>query len=113
MRGVSADPERIVVCTASGTASTCWPGAPRDRPTRFAVEDPGYDGARTRLDCATGAAYRAVDVDGEGLVVDALRRTTARAVVVTPAHQSPTGVVLSPAAPQRARGVGPARSTAT
>ena len=34
-------------------------------------------------------------MDGEGLVVDRLRRTPARAVVVTPAHQSPTGVVLS------------------
>jgi len=37
-----------------------------------------------------------VAVDGEGLEVGALARSTARAVLVTPAHQYPTGVVLSP-----------------
>ena len=36
-------------------------------------------------------------VDAEGLVVDELGGTGARAVVVTPAHQNPTGAVLSPA----------------
>ena len=39
----------------------------------------------------------AVPVDGEGLDVDALAASGARAVLVTPAHQMPTGVVLSPA----------------
>src|SRR5262249_3328245 len=37
--------------------------------------------------------------DDEGIVVDELRRTAARAVVVTPAHQYPTGAVLSPRRP--------------
>src|SRR6202012_1909877 len=41
------------------------------------------------------AAY--VPVDAEGLVVDALAASGAQVVVVTPAHQSPTGVVLSAA----------------
>jgi GntR family transcriptional regulator/MocR family aminotransferase len=35
-------------------------------------------------------------VDEEGIDVTALARTRARAVLVTPAHQFPTGVVLSP-----------------
>jgi GntR family transcriptional regulator/MocR family aminotransferase len=38
-----------------------------------------------------------VPVDEQGLVVTALAASGAQAVVVTPAHQSPTGVVLSPA----------------
>jgi GntR family transcriptional regulator / MocR family aminotransferase len=38
----------------------------------------------------------AVPVDGAGLDVDALRRSGARAVLVTPAHQCPTGVVMGP-----------------
>jgi GntR family transcriptional regulator/MocR family aminotransferase len=38
----------------------------------------------------------AVPVDDAGLDVDALRRSGARAVVITPAHQCPTGVVMSP-----------------
>ena len=36
-----------------------------------------------------------VGVDADGIVVDELRRTGARAVIVTPAHQYPTGAVLS------------------
>ncbi|MEE2048820.1 PLP-dependent aminotransferase family protein, partial [Nocardiopsis tropica] len=37
-----------------------------------------------------------VPVDGEGIDVAGLARTSATAVAVTPAHQFPTGVVLSP-----------------
>ena len=73
---------------ASGTPSTCWSGAAGHR---FAVEEPGYPIPRNRL-IRDGRRVDPVAVDGEGLVVDALRRTAARAVVVTPAHQSPTGV---------------------
>jgi GntR family transcriptional regulator/MocR family aminotransferase len=45
---------------------------------------------------AAGAVRMPVPVDDEGIVVEELRRTPARAVMVTPAHQYPTGVVLSP-----------------
>jgi GntR family transcriptional regulator / MocR family aminotransferase len=38
-----------------------------------------------------------VPVDEQGVRVDALEATAAQAVVLTPAHQWPTGVVLSPA----------------
>jgi GntR family transcriptional regulator/MocR family aminotransferase len=44
-----------------------------------------------------GGTVHAVPVDEQGLRVDALAATPARAVVVTPAHQSLTGVVLSAA----------------
>ncbi|GAA1771940.1 MocR-like pyridoxine biosynthesis transcription factor PdxR [Agromyces humatus] len=37
-----------------------------------------------------------VRVDADGVDVDALRRSGARAVLVTPAHQCPTGVALTP-----------------
>ncbi len=37
-----------------------------------------------------------VPVDGDGIDVAALARTQADAVLVTPAHQFPTGVVLTP-----------------
>src|SRR3712207_6219507 len=40
--------------------------------------------------------FRSVPVDGEGIDVEALAATGARAALVTPAHQMPTGVVLSP-----------------
>jgi GntR family transcriptional regulator/MocR family aminotransferase len=37
-----------------------------------------------------------VPVDAHGVVVDGLRGTAATAVILTPAHQTPTGVVLAP-----------------
>jgi GntR family transcriptional regulator / MocR family aminotransferase len=37
-----------------------------------------------------------VPVDDRGINVDALEATGAGAVVVTPAHQAPTGVVMAP-----------------
>ena len=59
------------------------------------LEDPGpreHDEIVRRA----GLAPVAVPVDHAGLDVDALHRSRARAVVVTPAHQCPTGVVMSP-----------------
>ena len=60
----------------------------------IAVEDPGHTGPRQQI-AWVGARHVPVDVDDEGVVVGDLRRTGARAVVVTPAHQYPTGAVLS------------------
>ncbi len=59
------------------------------------LEDPGPR-QHDELVRRAGMAPVAVPVDREGLDVDALRRSGARAVVVTPAHQCPTGVVMGP-----------------
>ncbi|GAA3233840.1 MocR-like pyridoxine biosynthesis transcription factor PdxR [Nonomuraea helvata] len=68
----------------------------RQRPLRLAVEDPTSHRQVPLLKRA-GAHLVPVPVDEEGLDV---RRLSGDAVVVTPAHQYPTGVVLSP--PRRA-----------
>jgi GntR family transcriptional regulator/MocR family aminotransferase len=60
------------------------------------VEDPGSVGAATSLRIG-GLATRPVPVDRQGLDVEALAALALRAVVVTPAHQFPTGAVLGPA----------------
>ncbi|MBB5360024.1 GntR family transcriptional regulator/MocR family aminotransferase [Rhodanobacter sp. ANJX3] len=59
-------------------------------------EDPGYIFARQFLESA-GMCLEPVPVDEEGLNVDIGQRRAphARFVVVTPTHQSPTGVALS------------------
>jgi GntR family transcriptional regulator/MocR family aminotransferase len=59
-------------------------------------EDPGYLQGRRFLERA-GMRLEPVPVDGEGLVVQAGERRAARArfAVVTPTHQSPTGVPLA------------------
>ena len=62
---------------------------------RVAVEEPGYVPARQVLRAA-GARISAVPVDAEGIDVDALP-ADARLVYVTPSHQFPLGVAMSPA----------------
>ncbi|WP_440085603.1 MocR-like pyridoxine biosynthesis transcription factor PdxR [Streptosporangium sp. LJ11] len=69
--------------------------APPPGRIRLAVEDPA-GGRQLPLLHAAGADLVAVPVDGEGVDVGALAATGARAVLLTPAHQYPTGVVLSP-----------------
>ena len=63
--------------------------------TRVAVEDPGYPPMRAAFGAA-GAVVQGVPVDEQGLKVEVLHPDT-DIVVVTPSHQSPTGVVLSTA----------------
>jgi GntR family transcriptional regulator / MocR family aminotransferase len=63
---------------------------------RIALEDPGpreHDVIARRA----GLSAVPVPVDDHGLDVDRLRETGARAVLLTPAHQCPTGVALGPA----------------
>ncbi|NUO58573.1 MAG: PLP-dependent aminotransferase family protein [Hamadaea sp.] len=72
-----------------------------------AIEDPGSRGVHDQL--ATALPVLPVPVDDQGIEVDALSRSAARAVVLTPAHQFPTGVVLSPA--RRAQVIAWARRT--
>jgi GntR family transcriptional regulator / MocR family aminotransferase len=62
----------------------------------IAVEDPGWPQLRNAVRRA-GLDPLSVPVDGEGILVAALQRLPARAVLVTPAHQFPRGVVLSAA----------------
>lgn len=62
----------------------------------IALEDPGpreHDVIARRC----GLDVVPVPVDGDGLDVERLRATGARAVLLTPAHQCPTGVALGPA----------------
>ncbi len=94
-RGITADPEQIVIVAgvAQALALICRVLGRRGL-TEIAVEDPGSRGARTQLE-RWGMATVPVPVDDEGLRVDRLRPTGARAVLVSPAHQFPTGVVLS------------------
>ncbi|RKT02799.1 GntR family transcriptional regulator/MocR family aminotransferase [Streptomyces sp. 3211.6] len=93
-RGVRADPGEVVV--VAGVAQALWLLAgvlPRAGVRRVAVEDPGSLGARQQLEHG-GLETVGVPVDGAGLDVAALLASGAGAVLLTPAHQFPTGVVL-------------------
>lgn len=95
-RGVIADADRIVVTAGVTGALSLLAQVLRGLGiAECAVEDPGAEGNRRILDHWLDALHP-VRVDEQGLDVDALARTAARTVLVTPAHQFPTGVVLSP-----------------
>ncbi len=96
VRALLAPPERIVVVNGFAQASRLLADVLLGRGvTGIGVEDPGSRGLRDQLTQA-GLTCVPVPVDGEGIRVDVLERSALRAVVVTPAHQFPTGVVTSP-----------------
>ena len=99
VRGVAADGDQVVICNGFAHGLSLAVRALRDAGRHvIAVENPGYDDACHELD-TLGVRRRSIDVDDEGIVVEQLRRARCQAVVVTPAHQAPTGVVLSTGAP--------------
>lgn len=95
-RGINSGPEQIIVTAGVTGALSLLAQVLRDRGiTDCAVEDPGADGNRRIMDYWLDTLHP-VPVDDAGLDVAALARTDARVALVTPAHQFPTGVVLSP-----------------
>jgi GntR family transcriptional regulator/MocR family aminotransferase len=95
VRGAVADPDRIIVCTGFAQGINLMLRAlARGGVRRVALEDPGHV-ERREVEC-WGMDGVPVPVDEHGIDVEALAASGARAVVLTPAHQSPTGVVLAP-----------------
>lgn len=93
-RGIRADPDEVVIVAGVAQAFGLVGQLLRaDGIRRIAVEDPGSLGARQQLEYG-GHTVVPVPVDAGGLDVGALRDSGARAVLSTPAHQFPTGVVL-------------------
>jgi GntR family transcriptional regulator / MocR family aminotransferase len=93
--GVAADPEHLLVCTGfrQGLSLTCrW--LRTQGIEHVALEDPGWHAHRVIVEEAALTVIP-IPVDADGIDVDALDGSDADAVVVTPAHQFPTGVVLS------------------
>ena len=96
-RGVRADPSTIVVVggVAQGLALLAQVVTGRGIRT-IAYEDPGSRGTRDQVQ-RWGLEPVPVPVDGAGLDVAALAAAGLETVLVTPAHQYPTGVVLAAA----------------
>jgi GntR family transcriptional regulator/MocR family aminotransferase len=95
VRGAAAEPEQMVICTGFAQAfSLICRWLARRGVESVALEDPGWHPHRLGVEAA-GLTVIPIPVDAEGIRVDALEATTASAVVVTAAHQFPTGSVLS------------------
>ena len=96
VRGTCADSRRVVICNGFSQAVVLVAQALRMRgKTRIAVEDPGQEEDLGRVAEMLGLTTIPIPFDEDGIRVDALVRSNADLVVVTPAHQFPTGAVLS------------------
>jgi GntR family transcriptional regulator / MocR family aminotransferase len=95
VRGAVADPERLVICSGFAQGlNLILRALARHGVRRVAVEDPG-DLDQPAIAARAGLQAVPIRVDQEGVDVASLAASDARAVVLTPAHQSPTGVVLA------------------
>jgi GntR family transcriptional regulator/MocR family aminotransferase len=96
VRGVRADPSQIMVTNGLRQGiELLWSTLAAGGARRLAVEDPGWQGIRQTA-TAAGLELVALPVDDAGLIVERLEREDVDAVAVAPAHQYPTGAVLSP-----------------
>lgn len=94
VRGVSADPRQILITSGFEQARALMARALKRRGvTELAVEDPGYYDREVWR--AAGLKLLPIAVDEHGIDVAALGKSQAQAVLLTPAHQSPTGAVMS------------------
>ena len=95
VRGVVTDTARVVITSGycQGRSVVCRAlvslGA-----RRVAVEDPCHDEVRNSV-VGAGLTLVPMPVDADGMRVEGLDEAKADAVIITPAHQYPTGAVLS------------------
>jgi GntR family transcriptional regulator / MocR family aminotransferase len=96
VRGAVAEPERIVICSGVQQGVNLVIRALAKRGVRrVGFEDPGHPDHRAGLALA-GIESVPVPVDDRGVDVEALAASGVGAVMLTPAHQSPTGALLAP-----------------
>ncbi|MER5389547.1 PLP-dependent aminotransferase family protein [Saccharopolyspora sp. NPDC002686] len=94
-RGILVDPSEVLIVAGTAQALTLVAQVLHSSGIReVAVEDPGSLGARQHLN-SQRVGTPPIPVDAGGLRVERLRTAGSPAVLLTPAHQFPTGVVLS------------------
>lgn len=95
-RAVRCDPQQIVITGGTQHAIEIAIRVLVSPGDEVWVEDPGYPPTHAQLVLANVRPHP-IPVDGEGIIVEAGRRTAprARGAFVTPSHQFPTGVPLS------------------
>jgi GntR family transcriptional regulator/MocR family aminotransferase len=97
VRAVVADPERVFITSGATVAMALLWHTLRERGAkRIAVEDPAWPAIPQSV-LQANLEVIPIAVDNQGLVVTELETSQVDAVVLSPAHQYPTGTVLAPA----------------
>jgi GntR family transcriptional regulator/MocR family aminotransferase len=96
VRGVRIEPERMVITQGFTQGLDLVSRVLRDRgATTIAFESPSQASGWGTPE-AVGLRVEGVPVDADGVRTDLLGGVTSPAIVLTPAHQFPTGAVLAP-----------------
>jgi GntR family transcriptional regulator / MocR family aminotransferase len=96
VRAVVAEPERVFITTgATAAMALLWRTLRERGARRIAVEDPAWSAIPQSV-VQAGLEVVPITVDRHGLVVTELENAGVDAVVLSPAHQYPTGTVLAP-----------------
>ncbi len=95
VRGAAPEPEHTIICAGFGQGFAMLCRTLRERGIeQIAVEDPGSAPHRLVAQRA-GLQAIGIPVDADGIRVTELAASECEVVVITPAHQFPTGVVLA------------------
>jgi GntR family transcriptional regulator / MocR family aminotransferase len=92
-RGVSCDPEQIVVCSGLQDSLSIIAQILRGDHSALAVEDPGHWIPRSIFQ-NYAFSLSPIPVNSEGINLDDLKNTNSTIVYVTPSHQFPLGYVM-------------------
>lgn len=93
-RGVRTTSEQILITAGTQASMTLICQLLALREETVAMEEPGYTGVRSVLE-DQGCHIEPVPLEKDGLSVEYLQTSRAKAVYLTPSHQFPFGMVLS------------------
>ncbi|MGG1252550.1 PLP-dependent aminotransferase family protein [Brevibacillus agri] len=92
-RGVQATPEQIVIGAGTQIMISLLGFLFGPRGQIVAMEEPGYNGVRSVF-AHLGFAVCPIRLEEDGIDVEALGKSGARYVYITPSHQDPSGIVM-------------------
>jgi GntR family transcriptional regulator/MocR family aminotransferase len=94
-KGIVARPEQIIITAGAQDALNVIARLCVERGTPVGLENPGY-AAAVALFRSYGASLHPLPVEPEGVSVEAITTVRPRLIYVTPSHQFPTGIIMSP-----------------
>lgn len=92
-RGVVCRPEQVLICSGTQQSLNLICRLLKDDYPGIAVEDPGYDGARVVFE-SNGMEILPIGLEEGGIRMDALEKSRAGLVYLTPSRQFPMGEVM-------------------
>jgi len=92
-RAVSCTPDQIVLCCGTQYALDLICKLFSDDGRKLAMEEPGYNGARTVFE-NNGFEIVPIPIQSDGISISDLERSSVKLTYITPSHQFPNGVVM-------------------